>query len=103
MIDFDARDATGTSLQDRIMRHAVDNGLGTFRAGALDYLSDKLPSLFASQGREAVAKKAVEAQKAGVLGRTPAPTKGLNGAVSVKGKSYDELRDEGLREMGVLS
>lgn len=103
MIDFAAMDAAGTSLQDRIMRHAVDTGLSTFRAATLDYLSDKLPSLFAAQGREAVVKKAAEAQKAGVIGRSPAPTKGLNGAGDIRGKSYDQLRDEGLREFGVIS
>lgn len=103
MIDFAASDASGISLQDRIMRHAVDNGIGTFKAATLDYLSDKLPSLFAAQGREAVVKKAAEAQKAGVLGRSPAPTKGLNGAGDIRSKSYDQLRDEGLREMGIIS
>lgn len=103
MIDFAAADASGTSLQDRIMRHAVDNGIGTFKAATLDYLSDKLPSLFAAQGREAVVKKAAEAQKAGVIGRSPAPTKGLNGAGDLRSKSYDQLRDEGLREMGIIS
>ncbi len=100
-IDLNSVDETGRSLEYRVLKHANDSGIRSFRAAFRDYLHDRLVSEAQVQGREAIAKDKQVQTRQGVLGRTPAPTKGLNGAVNVRGKSYDQLTQEALAELGI--
>lgn len=102
-IDLNAVDELGRSLEYRVLKHANDNGIRSFRAAFRDYLHDQLVSEAQVSAREAIAKDTQAKAKQGVLGRSPAPTKGLNGAANVRGKSYDQLMAEGLAELGVNS
>lgn len=100
-IDMNAVDASGETLELRILKHANATGIPTFKAAFLDYLSDRLPDLYRAEGREAVAKTQQAAAKAGLLGRTPAPVKAMQPAQNVKGRSYDQLTQEALAELGI--
>lgn len=101
-IDFSAVDGTGEALELRVLKHANATGIPTFRAALLDYMSDRLPDLYRAEGREAVAKAQAQAAKSGVLGRTPAPTKGLAPASNVRAKSWDQLASEAKSELGII-
>jgi hypothetical protein len=76
-IDLSARDESGETLERRILLHASENGIRSFRAAYRDYLHDQLVVQQGAQTRlQAVRGQQAEA-KAGLLGKTPAPTKEL--------------------------
>jgi hypothetical protein len=76
-IDLSARDETGETLERRIYKHASDIGTTSFRAAFRDYLFDQLTVQQQAQ-QKLQATRQVQAQtKAGLLGRTPAPTRDL--------------------------
>lgn len=100
-IDLNAVDETGRSLEFRILKHATENGIQSFRAAYRDYLHDKLVEESKAQALAQHSQSQREAAKAGVLGKTQAPTKGLRAVESVRGKSYDALAGEALRELGI--
>lgn len=76
-IDLSARDESGTPLEQRIYKHATEIGTTSFRAAFRDYLFDSLTvQQQAQQKLQAVQKTQAEA-KAGLLGKTPAPTRQL--------------------------
>jgi hypothetical protein len=77
-IDLDAVDPeTGRSLSYRIMKHATDNGLKSFTTAFKDYLHEKLLEDAKASALSQQAKEAEEKAKKGMLGKTQAPTKGL--------------------------
>lgn len=100
-IDFDTPDAEGWTLEKRVMKHAVDNGINSFRAAFRDLRHDDLVKLAQEKAKEETAKTLQTRTKQGIIGKTQTPTKGLARAENVKSKSYDSLRDEALRELGI--
>lgn len=102
-IDLNAPDETGRSLEWRILNHANETGIRSFRAAFRDYLHDRLVSEAQANGRSAIAKDTQAKAKAGVLGVTPAPTKQLAPAQNVRGKSYAQLAQEAMAELGLTS
>ena len=77
-IDFDAPDPeTGKPLIDRILKHASEKGLGSFKTGVWDYLGPKLIEQAKAAGLESAAKDAAVKAKSGILGKTLAPVKEL--------------------------
>ncbi len=77
-IDFDAADPeTGKPLIDRILKHAADKGLGSFKTGVWDYLGPKLIEQARAAGLESAAKDSAAKAKSGILGKTLAPVKEL--------------------------
>ena len=100
-IDLASSDATGVPLERRVMQHANAQGIPSFRAAFHDYMSDRLGELASAQGREAVVKTRQQAAKTGLLGKTQAPTKGVQAAQNVKAMSYEQLKQEALAELGL--
>lgn len=93
--DWDSVDATGRTLEGRILKHAIDNGIKTFRAAANDYLHDEFLKQAEMNAKKSVAK---DVKKANVLGLTPPTEKrSVNGRVeNVSSKSWDEIAREAL-------
>lgn len=79
-IDFNSIDESGESLEFRILKHANDNNIPSFKVSARDYLHDKLIELAKADSKEAINKQTQQQVKKGVLGTTPVPTKGLKTA-----------------------
>lgn len=99
-IDLNAVDESGQTLQNRIILHAHEHGISSFRAAHRDYLHDKLLDMARSQALEGAAKGTELKAKKGLLGTTSAPTKQVGKATNVRGKSYDALVQEALSELG---
>ncbi len=100
-IDLTSTDATGVPLETRVLKHANATGIPSFRAAFHDYMSDRLGELASAQGREAAVKTREQAAKTGLLGKTPAPVKGIQDAQNVRSKSYEQLKQEALAEFGI--
>ena len=101
-IDFASVDESGRTLEYRVLKHASENGINSFRAAFRDYLHDKLVEEAKAQSLSQQAQGQTKAVKAGVLGKTPAPTKAAP-EISHKGKSWDQLGADVLKEYGLSS
>lgn len=103
-IDLAAVDqATGRTLENRILLHAQTIGTGSFKAAFRDYLHDTLIDQAKANGREAIAKEAQANAKKGILGKSPTPTKSSGQTLSTKAPWNDpRLSGEAiLKEMGL--
>lgn len=76
-IDLSERDQSGETLERRILMHAQEIGTKSFRAAFRDYLHDKLVVQQSAHTKLQAARDTQAQAKAGLLGRTPAPTKQL--------------------------
>lgn len=99
-IDLSAVDESGRTLEWRILNHANENKINSFRAAFRDYLHDKLVEEAKASSRVAIAQNQEQAAKKGLLGKTPTPTK-VAQAPSVRGRSYDDLTSEALKSFGI--
>lgn len=74
-LDFTARDESGLSLEQRVLDHALQNGIPTFRAAFRDYYQDSLVKQAEARGRETVMQEMNKRKKLGLLDESPAPSK----------------------------
>lgn len=98
-LDFDTPDEEGKSLEMKILEHAMNNDIKSFRVAFRDYYHDHLLSMEREKGKELVSKEVQKRTKLGILGQSPKPTKGLKVAENVKDKSYEQLMREALEEL----
>ncbi len=101
-IDLTVKDESGETLERRVIKHCVEIGTTSFRAGFRDYLHDQLVTNAQANGREAIAKDTQLKAKKGILGTTQAPLKGPQRAENVRGKSWNDLGKEAKRELGII-
>lgn len=99
-LDLGSVDESGKSLELRILEHANDIGATSFRAAARDYLHDKLIEHAKAEARMSVAKSTEQARAKGILGVSPAPTKGGEGPVDPRGKSWGQLAQMAIASLG---
>ena len=102
-LDFDTPDSEGFSLEQRVMKHAVDNGINSFRAAFRDLRHDDLLKLAQEKAKEETAKTLQSRTKQGIMGTSSSPKTGLGRAENVKSKSWDDLKDEALKELGIVA
>lgn len=100
-LDWKTVDESGHDLAYRVCEHAVKTGINSFRAAFRDLMHDDLMKFTEAKGRESLTKERQVKTQTGLLGKTQAPTKGLNKPTNIKNKSYDDLAREGLEELGI--
>lgn len=98
-LDWATPDEAGMTLEQRIVKHAIDNKIESFRAAFRDYSFDHLAKLHEERGKETIQQDLQKRQKLGIIGQSSTPKKGIQPAQSVKNKSYDDLYREALSEM----
>jgi hypothetical protein len=76
-IDLSARDESGMPLEQRIYKHASEIGTTSFRAAFRDYLFDQLTTQQRAQTKLQAVQQTQAQARAGLLGKTPAPTREL--------------------------
>lgn len=99
--DFDLADETGKSLEYRILEHAAQNGIKSFKTAFHDFYHDHLIKMREDKAKESVLREQQKNKKAGIIGVTDAPTKGLNRVQNTRAKSYDQLAQEAMAELGL--
>lgn len=99
-LDWASVDENGFTLEQRVLQHAVNTGINSFRAAFRDYNHDQLVKIAELRAKESAMQERQKAAKLGLLGRTPTPTKGIQ-ATEVKGKTYNNLVQEALGELGL--
>lgn len=98
---WETPDERGQTLEQKVLEHAVNNRINSFRAAFRDYYHDKLVAKASEQAKEQTNKDLQKRTKAGLLGQSSTPRKGVATAESVKSKSYEDLMREGLEEFGI--
>jgi hypothetical protein len=103
-IDLNARDESGETLEYRVLKHAAENGIGTFRAAFRDYLHDQLVESEKANAERAKLKAGEQEKRQGLLGRSPTPKKVPDDApANVRGKSYEDITRDIHRELGITA
>lgn len=100
-LDWQSPDQAGMTLEQRIIKHAIENKIESFRAAFRDYSFDHLAKLHEERGKETVQKDIQQRQKLGIIGQSSTPKKGIKPAENVKTKSYDDLMREAKEEYGI--
>jgi hypothetical protein len=100
-LDWKSVDENGHSLEQRVLKHGMDNNIPSFRAAFRDYTHDDLLKLHEERGKENQVKELQKQRKQGLLGSSPTPKKGIARAEGVKNKSYEDLMREALTEEGI--
>lgn len=99
-LDLSAKDANGQSLEQRVIDHAIQNKIPTFKAAFLDYYHEDLQKQAEARGREAVQKEMDKRKKAGLLGESSTPSSGKLPNLNVKGSKGYLSADQILKRMG---
>jgi hypothetical protein len=102
-IDLNALDPeTGKTLEWRVLKHAQENGIKSFKTAYRDLLHERLIEDAKANGRQAIAKDKETQIKKGILGQTKVPTKDLKPANTKAPWSSQEYDAQNiLNEMGL--
>jgi hypothetical protein len=100
-LDWDSPNETGMGLEQRVLDHALKNGIQSFRAAFRDYNHEHLVKLAEDRAKENTNKELQKRTKQGLLGQSSTPKKGIQPAEGVKNKSWNELEREALAELGI--
>lgn len=93
---------SGMTLEQRVLKHAQDNGIRSFKTAYRDYLHDRLIEDARATGRQAIAKDKEKQIKQGILGTTQVPTKTLKPVNTRAPWSSPEFDAQNiLNEMGI--
>jgi hypothetical protein len=100
-VNFATKDANGQSLELAVIKHANERGIPSFSAAFYDYYQPHLEKLYEGRGRSAVEKDVQTRTKQGFLGTSQDPKVGVQKPVNLRSKSYGDLTQEALRELGL--
>lgn len=73
-LDLNQADENGESLEYRILRHAKDNNIGSFRVAFRDYYWDKARDIQSQNAKADVTQSIQDQRKRGIIGVTDSPT-----------------------------
>lgn len=94
-LDWESLDANGKSLETRVLEHARDTGIRSFRAAFRDLLHEELVGKAESLGKLAVSKGIQNQTKLGVLGQSPTSRMSRpEPKRNMRQTSYEELERE---------
>jgi hypothetical protein len=100
-LDWNTPDEHGLSLEKRVVKHAIDNGISNFRAAFRDFHFDNLVKLEGEKAKESATKSLQARTRQGIIGQSSTPKKGLTAAQGIKNKSYEDLGREAREELGI--
>lgn len=101
-LDWKSVDDQGFDLEKRILNHAIQNDIKSFKVAARDFLFDEHLTRAQSKGKTQVGKELQKATKLGLGPITKTPQLKLKAAEGVGTKSYDELAREAMEQMGMV-
>jgi hypothetical protein len=94
-LDWDKVDAHGLTLESRVLQHAHQAGIGSFKAAFLDLNSDHLIAHAKAQALEEYQKTHAEKNKLGIS-QSKQSMKIISPAENVRNKSWSALEQEAL-------
>lgn len=101
-IDFGySNPETGQTLEQQVLTHMATNGINDFRAAFRDYYHDQLISRAVTKAKEDTSRQLQERQQQGYIAESDTPLHGVRNPSNIKSKSYFDLVDEGIQELGI--
>jgi hypothetical protein len=100
-IDLTSRDESGKPLELRVWEHGAEIGTTSFRAAFRTICSTSSRSLALPKRRRRLRAKARFRPKRGIIGQSPTPQRKPELSPYRKGKSWDNLAQEALAELGI--
>lgn len=100
-LDWLTPNESGKTLELRVLEHARENGISKFGPAFKDLMHEELIKRAELRGKENVVKERQAQTKLGLLGKSQAPRSGLTEAQDIKKKSYDQLTNEAIQELGI--
>lgn len=97
--DWETEDEFGETLQDRIEKHAVDNGIRSYKLAANSYLFDQHMKRVEMKAKESGAKEIIERNKKGI--GLPKNESSIGKPSDISSMSYQDLAREALIELGI--
>jgi hypothetical protein len=101
-IDFNAVDEHGKSLEFRVLEYAQKKGIPTFTDAFLGFHHKELLKQAEERGKSAHANSIQKNAKLGLLNKSSTPTRELTPVRNLRDKSYNDLADEALSELGLI-
>jgi hypothetical protein len=98
--EWTQRDEFDQTLEDRVTQHAIDNGIKSWTAAANDYLMEEHVNRASLSAKEKAAADIQKQNKLGLGKITKKPQLNNIKAGNVKNKSYSDLANEALAELG---
>jgi hypothetical protein len=98
--DWDKKDESGATLEDRIMQQMIDKEVKDFQIMADFVLKNEQIARKTLEAKESVAKDIQKANKLGLGKVTKKSQLGVKKSEDIGNKSYDDLVGESLRELG---
>ena len=102
-LDLDLPGDDGRTRMYKVFEHANKNGIKNFKTAFKDLYHDELVEHAVAKGKESELKARQKQTKLGLLTDKSAPVKGIKSAQNYKEKSYEQLMQEGLDELGLTS
>lgn len=99
-LDLEIAEEDGRTPMFKVLEFANQNGIKNFETAFKALYHDKLLQRAETKALEKITKERQKATKLGLLGKTPTPTKGVKPAQNYREKSYDDLFQEGVDELG---
>jgi hypothetical protein len=99
--DWDAKDEFGQTLQERIEKHAVDNGIQSYTLAGNSYLFEQHMKRAEMKAKESAAKELLDQKKKGLGPVTDHSIKQTQQASALGAMTYQDLAKEALKEMGI--
>lgn len=90
-------------LELQVLEYAQKRKISNFTDAFIAFNHKTLLERAEAKGKEVVSKNIQKNTKQGILGKNQAPTKALSRTSDVKGKSWDDLLNEGLTELGIAT
>ena len=72
-VDFNQSDETGKTLEYKVLEHAKDNGIASFRVAFRDFYHDQLKARMLEQAKQDLIKQDKEQRKKGIVGVSNTP------------------------------
>jgi ribosomal protein L9 len=98
-LDWNSADESGKTLENRVIEHAIKIGAKSFGTAFRDMMHEEIVKRAQESGKTAQLKEIEKNQKVGLLGKTPAPTKGISTPKNIKNQSYNDLLNEAMAEV----
>lgn len=104
--DFDkVVDESGLTLEQKVLDHALKNGIGKFTTAFRDYYHDQLVKVAEEKGKTSLNNNLQKQAREGFIGKAPTSSKQITTPQNLKSKSYSDLANEAieeLRQMGAV-
>lgn len=102
-LDWDNFDESGKNLETKVLEHASENGINSFKAAFRDLMHDQLLEQAKLKAKEQFMGEIQQQKQMGILGETPmAVKKALSNPNNIKNQSYDMIMNETLSELNLI-